>query len=106
MLQYFDPRKKSNPDKDYGTPSIGASSSADLVSISIDGQDIAIAVNQILDSISISTEKMGASTRDGVEGTIVINDRVGVIQLVLIGDAESRTVRAYRSEGRTFIIPT
>jgi len=32
----------------------------------------------------------------------VINDRVGVLQLVLIGDAETRTVRAYRSEGRKF----
>jgi len=33
----------------------------------------------------------------------VINDRVGVIQLVIIGDTETRTVRAYRSEGRKFI---
>ncbi len=32
----------------------------------------------------------------------VINDRVGVIQLVIIGDTETRTVRAYRSEGRKF----
>lgn len=32
----------------------------------------------------------------------VINDRVGVIQLVIIGDADTRTVRAYRSEGRQF----
>lgn len=36
------------------------------------------------------------------EGGKVINDRVGIIQLVLIGDTDSRTVRAYRSEGRTF----
>ena len=33
-------------------------------------------------------------------GGKVINDRVGVIQLVIIGDANTRTVRAYRSEGR------
>lgn len=32
----------------------------------------------------------------------VINDRVGVIQLVIIGDTDTRTVRAYRSEGRKF----
>lgn len=35
-------------------------------------------------------------------GGRVINDRVGVISLVLIGDAETRSVRAYRSEGRRF----
>jgi hypothetical protein len=32
----------------------------------------------------------------------VINDRVGNIDVVLIGDAETRTVRAYRRDGRTF----
>jgi hypothetical protein len=32
----------------------------------------------------------------------VINDRAGVIALVVIGDADTRTVRAYRSGGRTF----
>jgi hypothetical protein len=32
----------------------------------------------------------------------VINDRVGDLDLVLIGDAATRTVRAYRSEGRRF----
>lgn len=35
-------------------------------------------------------------------GGKVINDRVGVVQLVLIGDTESRTVRAYRSGGMQF----
>lgn len=35
-------------------------------------------------------------------GGKVINDQVGVMQLVLIGDADSRTVRAYRSEGKEF----
>ncbi len=34
------------------------------------------------------------------KGGRVINDRVGVVDLVLIGDAASRTVRAYRSSGR------
>lgn len=51
MLQYFDPKKELNPDKDYGTPSAGALSaskkanketSAELVSITIDGQNIAV----------------------------------------------------------------
>ena len=32
----------------------------------------------------------------------VINDKVGDISVVLIGDAATRTVRAYASEGRTF----
>ena len=32
----------------------------------------------------------------------VINDRAGVLDLVLIGNSATRTVRAYRSEGRTF----
>jgi hypothetical protein len=32
----------------------------------------------------------------------VINDRAGVLDLVLVGDAATRTVRAYRSEGLTF----
>ena len=36
------------------------------------------------------------------EGGAVINDRAGVIDLVLIGDAATRTVRAYRSDGRLF----
>ncbi len=36
------------------------------------------------------------------EGDAVINDRAGVVDLVLIGDAATRTVRAYRSEGMTF----
>jgi hypothetical protein len=36
------------------------------------------------------------------EGGAVINDRAGVIDLVLIGDASTRTVRAYRSDGLAF----
>ncbi|MEM7281767.1 MAG: DUF3179 domain-containing protein, partial [Pseudomonadota bacterium] len=36
------------------------------------------------------------------EGGKVLNDRVGVINVVLVGDADSRSVRAYRSEGRKF----
>ncbi|MEQ8698449.1 MAG: DUF3179 domain-containing protein, partial [Bauldia litoralis] len=35
-------------------------------------------------------------------GGAVINDSAGVVDLVLIGDAASRTVRAYRSDGMTF----
>lgn len=35
-------------------------------------------------------------------GGAVINDRAGVLDLVLIGDAATRTVRAYRSEGLIF----
>ena len=40
------------------------------------------------------------------EGGAVINDRAGVLDLVLIGDAATRTVRAYRSEGLTFEMGT
>ena len=36
------------------------------------------------------------------EGGTVINDRLGDIPVVLIGDAATRTVRAYRAGGRTF----
>ena len=36
------------------------------------------------------------------EGGAVVNDRAGIVDLVLIGDAATRTVRAYRSEGLTF----
>lgn len=36
------------------------------------------------------------------ETPTVINDQVGIIPIVLIGDAKSETVRAYRSEGITF----
>ena len=36
------------------------------------------------------------------KGGRVINDRVGVVDIVLVGDAASRTVRAYRSGGRRF----
>lgn len=35
-------------------------------------------------------------------GGAVINDKAGVLDLVLIGDAATRTVRAYRSQGLTF----
>jgi Protein of unknown function (DUF3179) len=36
------------------------------------------------------------------EGGAVINDRAGVLDLVLVGNAATRTVRAYRSSGLTF----
>lgn len=36
------------------------------------------------------------------EGGRVIHDQVGLVDLVLIGDTKTRTVRAYRSEGRRF----
>jgi hypothetical protein len=36
------------------------------------------------------------------EGGAVINDKAGIVDLVLVGDAATRTVRAYRSEGLTF----
>ncbi len=39
---------------------------------------------------------------DVFRGGRVINDRVGVIDIVLIGDAATRSVRAYRSAGRRF----
>jgi hypothetical protein len=32
----------------------------------------------------------------------VLNERVGEVPVVLVGDAASRTVRAYRSDGRRF----
>ena len=36
-------------------------------------------------------------------GGAVLNDRAGVLDLVLIGDAATRTVRAYRSNGQPFV---
>lgn len=36
------------------------------------------------------------------EGGAVLNDRAGIVDLVLIGDAASRSVRAYRTDGTTF----
>ena len=36
------------------------------------------------------------------EGRPVVNDRVGDLEVVLIGDVLTRTVRAYRSDGRAF----
>ncbi len=36
------------------------------------------------------------------QGGAVINDKAGVVELTLIGDASTRTVRAYRSEGLQF----
>ncbi len=35
-------------------------------------------------------------------GGRVINDRIGIVAIVLVGDEDSRTVRAYRSGGRRF----
>ncbi len=39
---------------------------------------------------------------EAFEGGAVINDQVGLIDVVLVGDAATRTVRAYRSEGIAF----
>jgi hypothetical protein len=36
------------------------------------------------------------------EGGAVVNDRVGVLDVVLVGNAGTRTVRAYRSDGLAF----
>ena len=36
------------------------------------------------------------------EGGVVINDVAGVVPVTLIGDASTRTVRAFRTDGRTF----
>ena len=36
-------------------------------------------------------------------GGVVLNERVGLTDIVLIGDAATRTVRAYESEGRRFV---
>ena len=36
------------------------------------------------------------------DGGAVINDRAGVIELVLVGNSATRTVRAYRTDGRIF----
>lgn len=36
------------------------------------------------------------------KGGNVINDQVGVVKLVLVGNAKTRTVRAYRSSGQVF----
>ncbi|MDP1671263.1 MAG: DUF3179 domain-containing (seleno)protein, partial [Alphaproteobacteria bacterium] len=36
------------------------------------------------------------------DGGAVINDTAGILELVLIGDSATQTVRAYRSEGRPF----
>lgn len=47
MLQFFDPKKDVNPDKDYGTPLVGdwsanKETAGELVSITIDGKSIAV----------------------------------------------------------------
>ena len=39
---------------------------------------------------------------DLFQGGAVINDRVGALDIVLVGDAASRTVRAYRGDGQQF----
>ncbi|MBI4275576.1 MAG: DUF3179 domain-containing protein [Rhizobiales bacterium] len=39
---------------------------------------------------------------DRFKGGAVINDRVGALDLVLVGDAETRTVRAFRRDGIDF----
>ncbi|MFT4520148.1 MAG: formate dehydrogenase major subunit [Halioglobus sp.] len=42
MLQYFDPEKDLSPDKDYGTPSVGCDADTELISITIDGQEVVV----------------------------------------------------------------
>ena len=44
MLQYFDPRTKVHPDKDYGTPAISLASSTEQVNLTIDGQAVSVPV--------------------------------------------------------------
>ena len=39
---------------------------------------------------------------DDFKGGKVLNDRVGVIRIVLVGDSDSRTVRAYRAGNKSF----
>jgi len=39
---------------------------------------------------------------DAFRGSPVVNDGVGLVDVVLIGNAATRTVRAYRRDGRTF----
>ncbi len=48
----------------------------------------------------MSTEKAWPLQR--FAGGTVINDKAGVLDLVLIGEAATRTVRAYRSQGMNF----
>ncbi|MFT6436510.1 MAG: formate dehydrogenase major subunit [Candidatus Azotimanducaceae bacterium] len=50
MLQYFDPQKDLNPEKDYGTPPIrefafaepGTNNVSEMVAVNIDGKDISV----------------------------------------------------------------
>jgi hypothetical protein len=49
---------------------------------------------------SSGTEKAWPLSR--FEGGKVVNDTAGVLDLVLVGDAATRSVRAYRRDGRTF----
>ena len=47
-------------------------------------------------------EELKAWPLSAFDGGQVLNDRIGEVPVVLTGDAASRTVRAYRSEGRRF----
>ena len=42
MLQHFDPEQDIDPDKDYGTPPVDAAAATASVTVTIDGQDIAV----------------------------------------------------------------
>jgi hypothetical protein len=50
--------------------------------------------------------RLGRTTKgyplEAFRGGVVINDKVGDLDVVLIGEAESRSVRAYGAEGRDF----
>lgn len=44
MLQFYDPEKSLDPSKDYGTPAAAVNASKELVTITIDGQEICVPI--------------------------------------------------------------
>lgn len=88
--------------RDYspGAPYGAYFSSPDLMFPALVRQDDLQAKDYVFALRSSGTEKAWPLTR--FAGGQVINDAAGILDIVLIGDEATRTVRAYRRDGQTF----
>lgn len=89
--------------RDYspGAPYGRYFSSPDLMFPALVDQEQLLAKDYVFALRSSGAEKAWPLSR--FAGGQVINDQAGFLELVLIGDAATRSVRAYRREGRTFL---
>ena len=89
-------RRDYSPGAPYGT----YFASPELMFPALVRQEALQAKDYVFALRSSGTDKAWPLTR--FDGGRVINDQAGILDLVLVGDAATRTVRAYRRDGRSF----